>query len=585
MVHYIFSYLVFILTTIIPYYTLASGNLDSIKIQSNDNRYIYQQPNAGLDSSFSDKFKSAYLLLEHECNINNKSIGTSDLAFENPPPPPPPPPPPKFQLEETLLPTTTLKDEIVAPIPKVRPEPLFDPKVGVYDTLVKEELSFPNALDIEEQENTVTELVIGGSFQFVAPIKKQNPLGQPDPSNSFIKASSLINNQRDKQGSVVEDSPNILQSKVITRSASSPNIDEAISSNVLRLRGSSSGVLSGTGKCFIGEPMTSNGNTRKYTMIQLQKGIEIDINHDNEGSDLDNNIRVSCNYKSSKEDRNANDSSKCKLCTNSEKCFYHRGSHTKHDAITQTNEVDDLYDSESPYSTDNNEGNIYTNDEITREDTSSKDKGQDLSYLNNQVASLMNLVQQGRIEQAAAQAIADDERRRLMIIATDLSDSRQLTELYIKLARIDMELNLISHYVVQSEKDLSKCRSMMDILSQYQEQNTAELNGALSTVKEHSELANKLNKTIQRLSRRKKTAEMIQIEYNERFEKAKQDLFNYNQLIAELKFNRTSIEEIIEKIRNKTASEIKQTISITDTVPENVIIRTTEDGNTLECDT
>ncbi|OII73462.1 hypothetical protein cand_002970 [Cryptosporidium andersoni] len=564
MAHYIFSYLVSTLITIILYCTLVSGSLDSTNVQLNNNRYIYQQSSTGLDFSSPGELKSAYLLLEHECNVNNKSTGTSKLVFENPPPPPP-----KFQSEEISLPMTTLKDEIVIPIPKVRPEPLFDPKVGVYDTLVKEELSFPNALDIEEQEDTMTELVIGGSFQFVAPIKKQNPLGQPDPSNSFIKASSLINNQRDKEGSVVEVNPNILQSKVITRSASSPNIGEDISSNVLRLRGSSSGVLSGTGKCFIGKPITNNGNTKKYTMIQLQKGVEIDINHDNEGSDLNNNIRVSCNYKPSKEYNNVSDSSKCKLCTDSEKCFYHRGSNTK-DAITQTNEDEDLYNSEVPSNTDNNEGNICNDNEITRDDTSNKDKGQDLSYLNNQVASLMNLVQQSHIKQAAAQAIADDERRRLMTIATDLSDSRQLTELYIKLARIDMELNLMSHYVAQSEKELYKCRSMMDVLSQYQEQNTAELNGTLSTVKEHPELANKLNKTIQRLSRRKKIAEMIQIEYNERFKKAKQDLFNYNQLIAELRFNKTNTEEVIEKIKNKTVSE-------------NII--ETEDSNTLECDT
>ncbi|KAF7457514.1 hypothetical protein HWI79_1945 [Cryptosporidium felis] len=242
----------------------------------------------------------------------------------------------------------------------------------------------------------------------------------------------------------------------------------------------------------------------------------------------------------------------CYLCSIGKKCFYHRTGGHSSNAPKTLEEPTKLDSTTSPP-----EVTILTSLPSLENQNHSKiskpimaSKKTELKALNQKMNDLIDLVREERGKQTRLRNEVQEERKLLVKIVLDLKNAKELTQLYMRLTKLEMEISLARQTIQQLRREEEKVESARNMLSQYETRSNDEIELAKLKILESKE-SGKLKRVIDRLEKRKSTAQNIQIDVNKRLTFLRENISQVESRISDLANKKTNLENVIAKLESK----------------------------------
>ncbi|PPS94459.1 Uncharacterized protein GY17_00003500 [Cryptosporidium hominis] len=491
------------------------------------------------DKNIKTQVKGAYLVVERETTLS-KTPDTQIKPFNDVPQPP------KVGTDDAEGDQANVKElsPTVGEVPNVVPEPRYIPTVKIYDSQI-EDLSFPEDIDSEtqseesedenEDELILTRLQLGGQVEVVSKRDSEGKIEIQNIGNLDLSCTRIEEETKPKSKSKLRG--NKSSNSMVVSGSDSPQSTRFLTYDLLMLQN-------------VGEEPTDGDSATSQPSSE-----------DTESEQNGSNGRVIRKLASGLE------CDKCELCTEDKKCFYHNGKNTDKSSevldsdllssttttTTTTTIPPSMSDEEkSPFVSDD-----ISNDEVPAQDDSSKtpstetNKDIDMNILLDNMNALVKIVKEGKEESAKAQLELRKDRELLTKVILDLRDSKDLTQLYIQLAKLEMEISLVKQNIGQLKRDLEKAKSSSNFLTQYENKNNTELELMKEKAMSSKVYSPKLARAISRLEKKKTTTHAIQKDVSKRIESLSQAISTEESRISELLEQKKKTENIINKISSE----------------------------------
>ncbi|KAH8740279.1 hypothetical protein FG386_001554 [Cryptosporidium ryanae] len=188
--------------------------------------------------------------------------------------------------------------------------------------------------------------------------------------------------------------------------------------------------------------------------------------------------------------------------------------------------------------------------ELDRIESSDIKQESDLQKLMNSMTSLVKMIKESKEEQVRTRKELMKERSILAKIAQDLDNTKNVTHLYIQMAKIDMEAALAKQSIEQLKRDEEKNKATAELLIRYENQTGIELETVRNFIKKAKEPSKKLLDLFDKISSRKATIQTMQIDVSKRLDTIRNRIIQLSEYISELEKQRSEIKSIISKISN-----------------------------------
>ncbi|KAF7457515.1 hypothetical protein HWI79_1946 [Cryptosporidium felis] len=475
------------------------------------------------------------------------------------------PEPPKLGVEDSAANDTESRslNLTIGEIPHVVPEPKYIPEVRVYDSLI-EDLVFPpdtgseNSSEVEEEEYddlVLTRLQLGGKMDIVS--KKTEDGLEFKGIDSFDLCCTNLD-----------------------------TVPKTSGPKSSRLRGKKH-TGDESQECNCGENGPVSYNHTVYELLKLDLVPRVDKKDSSSGSSQEgsSDMNITTSEHTVRRLASCGESADCDLCSSEGKCFYHRNTvgtlatppesegeqaadakiTTSPSTSTTTTTVATSSSTTTSTTTaslhiSEDDRSSFVSDEVSNEERrnegldaakSAKDERQDIDVrtLARNLNNLVDLVKEGKEEQIKTQKELRKERELLAKIVLDLRDTKNVTQLYMQLTKVEMEISLLKQALEQLKRDEEKAKSTNNMLTRYENRINSELELAKLKYRESKD-PQRFERAVNKLEKRKSVTQGIQIDVNKRLAALKESIAEMEKKILDLVAQKTRLEKLMQSVNS-----------------------------------